>query len=115
MRIRRRSVLKMLPIAAAGLTASRKHISGLFTHALAEGLPPTLCRVYRGPNLAGWKTELGDALYVRSGEPPVDSSDIQTVHYPSYSELCANIKRRIIMAHNITFYRIIDTTALRTV
>jgi hypothetical protein len=68
-----------------------------------------------GPSLAGWKTELGDARYARSGERPVDSDDIQTAHYPSYSELCANIKRRIIMAHNITFYRIIDTTALQTV
>jgi hypothetical protein len=56
---------------------------------------------------------LGDAIYARPGENPVTIADIANLHpNMTYSELRANINRRIIMAHNITFKRIIDPAAL---
>jgi hypothetical protein len=45
----------------------------------------------------------------------VDPTDIKTVHSTGYSELRANVKRRVIMAHNLTFKRVIDTSALNSV
>src|SRR6185503_13029848 len=66
-----------------------------------------------GKDLEGWTVDLGDALYARLGEAPVDLTDIETAHLRKYSELSANIKRRIIMAHNVTFKRIIDENVLR--
>lgn len=71
-------------------------------------------RRYRGSNLKGWEVVLGDALYACPTEPPVALSDIETVHFDTYSELRANIVPRAIMAHNITFLRIIDLKALQT-
>ncbi len=72
-------------------------------------------REYSGANLSGWETVLGDAVYAAPGEPPVSLGDIETIHYSDYSELRANILARRIMAHNITFKRIIDADALEYV
>lgn len=69
------------------------------------------CREYSGANFAGWEVVEGDALYACPGESPVTMSDIRTVHEDEYSELQANILRRCIMAHNITFKRVIDDRA----
>jgi hypothetical protein len=68
----------------------------------------------QGKNLAGWEVVLGDALYAAPGEPPVTPADIDTIHTPRYSELRANIQDRRIMAHNITFYRLIAAVLLHT-
>lgn len=69
-------------------------------------------REYAGTNLSGWEVVLGDGVYAAPGEPPVNSGDIETVHYADCSKLRANILVRKIMAHNITFKRIIDDGAL---
>ena len=70
---------------------------------------------YKGSNLSGWEVVVGDGLYIAPGEPPVDSGDIETVHYSDYSEVRANVKVRKIMAHNITLKRIVDNDALKYV
>ena len=72
-------------------------------------------REYRGVNFAGWNIVVGDGIYAALGELPVSLKDIQTVHYSTYSELCANVRRRRIMAHNITFKRIKDKFAFQYV
>lgn len=56
---------------------------------------------------------IGDGIYVQEGERPVDIQDLETVHFGDYSELRANTKGRDIMAHNITFKRIIDDDAFK--
>jgi hypothetical protein len=70
-------------------------------------------REYSGSTLSGWEVVLGDGIYAAPGEPPVTLSDIETIHYADYSELRANIQKRRIMAHNITFKRIYDNEALK--
>ena len=70
---------------------------------------------YGGPNLFGWEVTVGDAVYAAPGEQPVSMSDIETIHFDAYSELRVNIQRRRIMAHNITFKRIIDDRAFEYV
>lgn len=68
-------------------------------------------RQYQGSDLSGWTTVVGDGLYFAPGEAPVTQADIATINYGAYSELRANILRRRIMAHNITFRRVTDSTA----
>ena len=73
---------------------------------------PETDKSFQGKNLDGWNVVLGDALYVRAGEAPVSLADIETLHPTSlFSELRANINRRVIMAHNISFKRVIDPFA----
>ena len=65
-----------------------------------------------------WEIALGDACSAGPGEPPVSLADIETVHHlsspeRSYSELFANVDRRRIVAHNITFYRVICDAAFQ--
>jgi hypothetical protein len=101
---------------------SRRHFLKLGSVALASGFfirdkmggeqAAPQAKTYKGPNLADWKKTLGDSIYNRPGEEPVSlADDIKTIHQPGYSELRANIQRRVIMAHNITFKRIIDPQA----
>lgn len=108
MPIRRRGFLKMLLSVIAGSVAGKTLING---QPLAA-TPLSARREYGGASLNGWEIALGDALYNRPGEPSVTLDDIETVHHLSSTELLANVNRRVIMAHNITFYRIIDNTAL---
>jgi len=80
----------------------------------APGLSNRLStREYQGTNFTGWDIVVGDGIYAAPGEPPVSLNDIQTIHYSTYSELRANVQRRRIMAHNITFKRIIDEFAFQ--
>jgi len=82
----------------------------------APGLSNRLStREYQGTNFTGWDIVVGDGIYAAPGEPPVSLNDIQTIHYSTYSELRANVQRRRIMAHNITFKRIIDEFAFQYV
>jgi hypothetical protein len=60
-------------------------------------------KISSGKNLAGWKVVVGDAVQHAEPEPPVAISDLITVHKSDHSELRANVKRREIMAHNITY------------
>jgi hypothetical protein len=108
----RRDILKMLPTAAAGLVmgAAAVNVQSAGTAAVPASME------FGGESLNSWEITLGDALYNRAGEAPVSQDDIETVHHllppgHSYTELLANVNRRVIMAHNITFYRIIKDTA----
>jgi hypothetical protein len=98
--LNRREFLKLGSALLAGGLASQK--------PLAVQAEPLEAPTYQGPNLAGWKVRLGDALYPPDG---VQDSDIATKHFPEYSEVRANINRRVIMAHNITYKLIIDPNA----
>ena len=113
MHTNRRSILKMLSAAAAGLVVGPAAVHSQSTGS--AGLPPPT--VYEGTSLNCWEIALGDALFNGNNEAPVSLDDIKTIHYLSspklsYSELLANVQRRVIQAHNITFYRIIKDTAL---
>ncbi len=94
----RRDFLKVLGLAPLSLSLPPRTGADSWQH-------------YEGPNFTGWEVVVGDGVYAAPGEPPVGPSDIETVHYTTYSELRANIRRRRIMAHNITFKRIVDENA----
>lgn len=97
----RRDFLKICSVTSLGLVTSKPY--GLST------------RVYQGVNFAGWEIVVGDGIYAAPGELPVNLNDIQTANYSTHSELRANVQRRRIMAHNITFKRVIDDLAFRYV
>lgn len=69
-------------------------------------------REFSGVNMAGWKVSLGDGNYAAPGQDPVSLQDIETRHDEGVSEVRANIHRREIMAHNITYRRERDDNAL---
>lgn len=69
-------------------------------------------REFNGVNMAGWKVSLGDGNYAAPGQDPVSVQDIETLHNETLSEVRANIRRRDIMAHNITYRRERDDSAL---
>src|SRR5687768_7777258 len=103
--LNRRDFLKLGSALLAGGLVSQK-----VQPAQAESLKGP--RAYQGPNLAGWTVKLGDARYSAPGEPGEPTiADLKTVHFPGYSEVRANVKRRVIMAHNITCTSITDPNA----
>ena len=108
MSIERRTLLKLLTAGAAG------GVIGSLKVAVPDAATtsPDTTRQYEGANLSGWEVASGDSLYNCSGELAVTLADIETVHQNTYSELKANIAPRKIRAHNITFKRFIDDTAL---
>ncbi|HLF90792.1 MAG TPA: hypothetical protein VI451_17735 [Anaerolineales bacterium] len=103
--INRRDFLKLGGALLAGGLISTKSTP-------AQAVPLDANIVYQGVNLKGWQVKLGDALY-----PPDDvfPSDIKTVHPTGYSELRANVNRRVIMAHNTTCKKIINPAALTSI
>ncbi len=84
-------------------------------YAARAPVRPFSSRRYQGSNFIGWEIVVGDGVYAAPGEPPVSLSDIATIHHDNYSELRANVRRRRIMAHNITLKRIIDDDAFEHV
>jgi len=116
--VSRRDFLKLIPPALLAVFLNGRN------SASAQAAPTMLGINLSGTNLKGWKWELGDALCPPlippeppapprcPGEAPVDITDIKTVHRDYYSELRANIKRRVIMAHNVTYRRIISEKML---
>lgn len=68
----------------------------------------------RGKTLEGWSVVVGDGVYAAPGEPPVSLDDIATMHMRQSSLVQANIQRRRVMAHNITFLRVVDERTLHT-
>jgi hypothetical protein len=95
----RRGFLKLSTATLAGAVLDRHSQKG-------QASPSTISPLgaqYSGPSLSGWSIALGDGLYAAPGEDPVTIDDIETIDYPTYSELRANINVRRIMAHNITF------------
>ncbi|GLB47982.1 hypothetical protein [Neptunitalea lumnitzerae] len=65
-----------------------------------------------GVNLANWTVVLGDGNYAAPGVAPVSAADIATSNTTAYGLLEANVDNRRIMAHNITYNKIVETTAL---
>jgi hypothetical protein len=63
---------------------------------------------FSGNNLEGWNTVVGDGLYAAPGEAEVNLNAIEVNHYTDASVLKANVQRRVIMAHNITYKPISD-------
>jgi hypothetical protein len=106
----RRSFLTMSGGAAVatGLSLSTPQL------ASAAQLEFTPSWVASGTDLAGWETVLGDGKYAAPGQPAVSIGDIATTHAGTYSSVRANVARRGVMAHNITFKREIDATCLNT-
>lgn len=102
--VNRRDFLKLGGALLAGGLASTKSV-------LAEAVSPEASVLYQGTNMFGWMVKLGDAKYAAPGESPVDITDIKTMHLTGYSEVQANVKRRVIMAHNITFKNITNPAA----
>jgi hypothetical protein len=103
--LNRRDFLKLGSALLAGGLASQRAVP-----VQAESSKAPI--LYQGTDLTGWKVKLGDALYAAPGELPVDITDIKTVHLGGYSEVRANVKRRVVMAHNITCKSITDPNAL---
>lgn len=57
-----------------------------------------------GADLAGWKSVIGDGVWGRTrGQGEVSIADIRAKHSGAYSTLQANTRRRLVMAHNITY------------
>lgn len=90
---------------------------GLLSHetAAAADVSTTPSTVISGTDLNGWTTVLGDGLYTVAGQTPVNSGDIATAHAGVSSTLRANVLRRGVMAHNITYKRQTDTTLFDSV
>lgn len=64
-------------------------------------------RHFSGQSLDGWRTALGDARHTASGLSPVSVDDIITQHEETHSTLVANRSGRGVMAHNITYNRMV--------
>ena len=58
-----------------------------------------------GADLTGWRTVIGDGVWVGPGQSEVTLDDIRTQNLGTHSLLEANIHERGVMAHNITFDR----------
>jgi hypothetical protein len=107
----RRSFLALAGAGMMGMAFS----SGLgLTQGDGDQLPNdgSIYREFGGSDLTGWRITVGDGIYAAPGEPPVSVEDIETRHDGNLSEVRANIRRRRIMAHNITYLRERDALAL---
>ncbi|MBI5823680.1 MAG: twin-arginine translocation signal domain-containing protein [Chloroflexi bacterium] len=100
--INRRDFLKFGGALLAGGIAATK-----FNPVQArEAESPTLIK---GTNLNGWIVKRGDAEYPEGG---VNDNDIKTIHQAGYSEVRANVLKRVIMAHNITYKKVVNPALL---
>ena len=99
--------------AGAGLTTA---LLGNACRATVQAVPGArdgvIYRDLSGATMAGWKLALGDGIYALPGEAAVSLLDIETRHDETVSEVRANIQKRQIMAHNITYRRERDDRAL---
>lgn len=101
----RRNFLKVLGgTAATGITLP------VWTNTARAAEPATMH--FAGTNLDGWYTVLGDGLWHATGQAPVHVDDVVTHHTGDHSILFANVQKRGVMAHNITYTSITDETAL---
>lgn len=99
--------------AGAGLTTMLLGASNRMVVQAAPGAAAdTIYREFSGVNMAGWKVSLGDGNYAAPGQEPVSLQDIETLHDEGLSEVRANTRKRDIMAHNITYRRERDESAL---
>jgi hypothetical protein len=107
MLMNRRVMLSVMATAAlAGAVGRAKPVSARVSAQSTTGRRTV--QGFAGPNLENWHTSLGDALFP-AGEVVFD--DIHTEHvagadaHAPCSLLCANVDRRPVMAHNITYLR----------
>lgn len=104
----RRNFMKLAGASVLGTVIHASQTRADVTPAVTS--PNT--RTYQGADFSGWDVVVGDGVYAAPGEPPVSGDDIETVHHGNYSELRANIQQRRVMAHNITFKRMVEEDAL---
>ena len=71
-----------------------------------------IIRSESGANLNNWTLVVGDGLYHHPSEAPVQLSDIKTIDQTNHSVVKANVDARRIMAHNITYHKVVDNVAL---
>ncbi|WP_064967861.1 hypothetical protein [Tenacibaculum ovolyticum] len=71
-----------------------------------------ITRSESGTNLNNWIVNLGDGNYAALDENPVSITDIKTINRTKKSILKTNVLNRRIMAHNITYRKIVDSTAM---
>lgn len=86
--------------------------------AAANILPATTveaAQYHSGADLSDWYVAIGDGLWAADGQAWPTVNDIATHNYGAYSELVSNVHSRGVMAHNITYKRIIDTSAFNFV
>lgn len=72
----------------------------------------SIIRSESGTTLDGWTMVVGDGLYHAADEAPVELADLRNNHRAGSSMLKANIRNRRIMAHNITYHKIVDPVAM---
>lgn len=103
---------EFLTWAGAGLTTA---LLGGRRSVVAQARPGAredgIYREFSGATMAGWKLALGDGAYAMPGEEAVSLLDIETHHDETVSEVRANVQKRQIMAHNITYRRERDDRA----
>lgn len=81
---------------------------------VAAAVDSTPSSLLSGSDLTGWETVLGDGLYTAAGQASVNLGDIATAHSGTHSTLRANVARRGVMAHNITYKRQVDASSFDT-
>lgn len=112
----RRGFLALAGAGMMGMALNAGRGLAQFGSAQPGSIPPPgngpIYRELSGSDLAGWRVTVGDGIYTAPGEPPVSIEDIETQHNGDLSEVRANIRKRRIMAHNITYRRERDDLAL---
>ena len=86
---------------AAGLLVASALTSASSSERVVSASGPTAS--LSGADLTGWRVVVGDGIWTAAGERPVSEGDVATQHRGTYSELFANVQRRGVMAHNITY------------
>lgn len=100
-------------LAALSTTALSAAALASIPAIAANAAAPLPEQNYSGNTLNNWEVVIGDGILPPPEQDQVDEADIETIHLSNHSELKANINMRPIMAHNITFNRIIDNRALQ--
>lgn len=75
----------------------------------------SIYKLLSGTNLSTWTTVVGDGNYNPPGVEPVNIADISCENEPDFSEVNANILKRQVMAHNITYIKDMDVEAMNCI
>ncbi len=102
--LHRRTLLHAAGVGGLASLATAVLPTGAFAQTAALSLA--------GSDLSGWSTVLGDGIWTGPGQVPVNSGDVRTDHHGDRSTLWANVNRRGVMAHNITYLPQTDSRAL---
>ncbi|GLW30962.1 hypothetical protein [Actinoplanes regularis] len=99
---------RFLSVLAAGVALGAVVSTGFQVPALAAVTES-------GADLTGWTNVVGDGVYAAPGQAPVNDADIALENRGTDSLLRANVLKRGIMAHAISFKRITDVSMMQTV